>query len=244
MHLYVWAPDSACDILLTGSYPAYSHLAIYHLTVNVISRARGQSVVAAAAYRTGTVLRDERYGILHNYSTKQGAAEHTEIIAPPDAPPWVTERQVLWNRVESAELRRDSQLARVIEVGLPIELTSDECVALVRDYVAAEFVSKGMVADLAIRRDNPQNPHAHILLTLRQLTSSGFGPKQRQWNGKSNLYGWRAAWAERANEHLARAGHGVRIDHRTLEAQQIELVPGRRVGFGGRGMRREACRAI
>ncbi|MEA3149544.1 MAG: hypothetical protein QOD56_483 [Gammaproteobacteria bacterium] len=206
-------------------------MAIYHLSANVISRARGQSAVAAAAYRSGAKLRDERYGVLHDYTGRRGGA-YSEIMAPAGAPTWVRDREVLWNRVESAELRKDSQLARAIEVGLPVELSADECLALVRDYTEQTFVSKGMIADFCIRRDNPGNPLAHILLTLREVTTAGFGPKARRWNGKANLLEWRAVWAERANEHLARAGHAIRIDHRTLDAQQIELTPARRVGLG------------
>ncbi len=206
-------------------------MAIYHLNANVISRGRGQSIVAAAAYRSGTRLRDDRYGSTHDYTAKRGGA-HAEIMAPAGAPDWVRDREALWNRVESAELRKDSQLARAIEVGLPVELSADQCLVLVRDYIARTFVSKGMVADFSIRRDNPENPLAHLLLTLREVGPLGFGPKARHWNGKANLLEWRAAWAERANEHLARAGHAIRIDHRTLEAQQIELTPARRVGLG------------
>jgi Ti-type conjugative transfer relaxase TraA len=204
-------------------------LAIYHLTAKVISRARGQSVTAAAAYRSGAALRDERYGLTHNYSRNRKAA-HSEIMSPAGAPAWVHDRETLWNRVEAGELRKDSQLARAIDVGLPAELSEAESVALVRDYIAQEFVSKGMIADFCIRRNDADNPYAQILLTLRQATPSGFGPKMRQWNRKSNLLEWRSAWAERANQHLARAGHVVRIDHRTLEAQQSELTPGRNIG--------------
>jgi Ti-type conjugative transfer relaxase TraA len=206
-------------------------LAIFHLTATVISRARGQSAVAAAAYRSGTKLRDHRYGTTHHYAGRQRIA-HAEIMAPEGTPAWAHDREALWNRVESAELRKDSQLARVIELGLPIELTPDECLALVREYVARVFVARGMIADLCIRRDNPGNPHAHVLLTLRDVTPSGFGRKARRWNGKANLIEWRAAWAERTNVHLARAGHSARVDHRTLEAQHIELTPSRRMGIG------------
>jgi ATP-dependent exoDNAse (exonuclease V) alpha subunit len=206
-------------------------LAIYHLTVKVLSRARGQSVVAAAAYRLGTTLRDERYGGTHNYTNKRDVA-HAEILAPVGAPDWVYDRAALWNRVEAGERRKDAQLARVIEVGLPIELSHDESVALVRDYIVQEFVAKGMIADFGIRRIDPNNPHAHILLTLREALGPGFGPKVRKWNAKSNLLDWRSAWAERVNQHLARAGHAVRIDHRTLEAQQIELTPTSKAGVG------------
>jgi hypothetical protein len=206
-------------------------MATYHLNANVISRARGQSIVAAAAYRAGARLRDERYGRVHNYAARRSCV-HAEIMAPDTAPEWARDRELLWNRVEAAERRKDSQLARVIEVALPVELTPPEALLLVRDYVGRVFVAKGMIADFYIRRDNPGNPHAHILLTLRRVTPQGFGPKERRWNGKANLLEWRSAWAERSNWHLCRAGHAVRIDHRTLEAQQIELTPARRTGIG------------
>ncbi len=203
-------------------------MAIYHLTATIISRARGQSVVAAAAYRSGMALRDERYGITH-YQSRKRSILHSEIMAPADAPAWAHDRELLWNRVEAAESRKDSQLARLIEIGLPVELSGKASADLVREYVGKEFVANGMIADLCVRTDH-HNPQAHILLTLRTVTAAGFGPKERRWNGKSALLGWRCAWADRANEHLARAGHAVRIDHRTLAAQQIELTPARRVG--------------
>jgi len=196
-------------------------------------------MVAAAAYRLGATLRDQRYGVTHNYVGKRGVI-HSQIMAPAAAPHWVHDREALWNRVEAGESRKDSQLARLIEVGLPIELSADERVALVRDYVAEEFVAKGMIADFCVRGD-PNNPHAHILLTLRALTATGFGPKERRWNGKPVLLEWRCAWAERVNEHLARAGHAARVDHRTLAAQQVELIPERRVGIG---RARAAARAL
>lgn len=212
-------------------------MAIYHLTATIVSRGRGQSVVAAAAYRTGTALRDERYGGSHNYVGKRGVT-HTEIRTPSAAPPWANERQTLWNAVEAAENRKDAQLARLVEVGLPVELSADERLALIRDYVDRQFVGHGMIADFAIRGE-ATNPHAHILLTLRTVSALGFGPKERRWNGKAVLQTWRSEWAQVANLHLARAGHDVRIDHRTLEAQQIELAPGLRIGVG-RGRRGDA----
>ncbi len=80
----------------------------------------------------------------------------------------------------------------------------------------AQFVSKGMIADFSVHEDDPNNPHAHVLLTMRSISEQGFGEKVRSWNAKHELLGWRDAWASHANEHLARAGHAVRIDHRTL----------------------------
>jgi Ti-type conjugative transfer relaxase TraA len=206
-------------------------LAIYHLTAKVISRGRGQSIAAAAAYRSGSRLRDERYGLTHDY-TRNRPATHAEIMAPDGAPIWVHDREALWNRVEAGERRKDAQLARAIDIGLPAELSAAECLALLRDYIAQEFVSKGMIADFCIRRNDADNPYAQILLTLRQAGPLGFGLKMRSWNRKSNLFDWRSAWAERANRHLARAGHTARIDHRTLQAQQSELTPGRKIGVG------------
>jgi Ti-type conjugative transfer relaxase TraA len=205
-------------------------MAIYHLSAKVVSRAAGQSVVASAAYRAAENLHDQRLGQTFDYTRKTGV-EHTEILAPQNAPSWVQDRAALWNAVEQVERRKDAQLAREIELGLPVELTKDEQIALVRDFAQRAFVSKGMVVDLAVHRDNPENPHAHLLLTTRELTPEGFGPKRRDWNDKAELLTWREQWAEVANEHLARAGHAIRIDHRTLEAQGIDLVPGRKIGL-------------
>jgi ATP-dependent exoDNAse (exonuclease V) alpha subunit len=214
-------------------------LAIYHFTVSVISRARGQRIVALAAARAGAKLHDEYYGVLHNHQRREGV-EFAEIIAPSGSPSWVFDREELWNRVEVAERRRDSQLARAIEVSLPVELDLEQCAGLLREFVHAEFVSKRMVADMSIHRTKLGNPNAHVLLTLREAGTAGFGPKMRQWNRKSNLMGWRAAWANCANLHLARAGHQVRIDHRTLDEQQIVLTPARRTGIGKRPARLDA----
>jgi len=206
-------------------------LAIYHLSAKVVSRAKGQSVVASAAYRASEALHDDRYGMTQDYTRKQGV-EHSEILAPEEAPGWVYDRQTLWNTVEAVEKRKDAQLAREIELGLPVELTHAENVELLREYVKTQFISKGMIADFSIHEDDANNPHAHVLLTMRSITEQGFGEKDRSWNAKGELLSWRDAWASHANEHLARAGHAVRIDHRTLEAQGIELEPGKKIGVG------------
>lgn len=205
-------------------------MAIYHLHAKVVKRSEGRTSVGAAAYRSGTGLTDERTGHHFDYTKKPGI-EHSEIIAPEGAPDWVYDRAALWNTVERAERRRDAQTARDIEIALPVELSKDRQIELMRDYLRRTFVSKGMVADFAIHRDNPENPHAHVLLTTRVLTESGFGYKEREWNARSELLAWRSQWAEMANEHLARAGLDLGIDHRTLEAQRIALVPGRKIGL-------------
>lgn len=205
-------------------------MAIYHLHAKMVKRSEGRSAVGAAAYRSGSAITDERTGYTFDYTKKPGV-EHAEIIAPEGAAAWVYDRTVLWNTVEQHERRKDAQPAREIEIALPVELSKEQQVELMRDYVRRTFVAKGMVADLAIHRDNPENPHAHILLTTRTLTETGFGHKRREWNAKAELLAWRGQWAEVANEHLARAGLDLRIDHRTLEAQHIDLVPGRKIGL-------------
>jgi len=206
-------------------------LAIYHFTVAVLSRARGHRIVAAAAAQAAAKLHDGYYGIVHNHTHRPGV-EFTEILAPEGASSWVFDREQLWNRVEAAERRKDAQLARAVEISLPVELDHQQRIELLRDFIRAEFVAQGMIADAGIHRTKPDNPNAHILLTLRTASAAGFGPKVRQWNAKSNLLNWRAAWATLANLHLARAGHALRIDHRTLDEQQIDLTPARKTGLG------------
>jgi Ti-type conjugative transfer relaxase TraA len=206
-------------------------VAIYHLSAKIVQRSSGQSAVAAAAYRSGSLLYEDATGITHDYTRKRGVA-HSEILAPAGAPSWVFDRQSLWNTAEAAERRKDAQVAREIEVGLPIELSSTENIALLRDFAQREFVRKGMVADIGMHLDNPHNPHAHILLTTRDLTATGFGPKNRTWNAKSELLEWRRGWAEVTNEHLIEAGLGVRIDHRSYADQRLDLIPGRKLGVG------------
>ena len=205
-------------------------MAIYHLHAKMVKRSEGRSAVGAAAYRAGARFTDERTGYTYDYTDKPGVA-HAEIIAPEGAASWVYDRARLWNTVEESERRKDAQVAREIEIALPVELSKDQQVELMRDFVRRTFVAKGMVADFAIHRDNPENPHAHLLLTTRSLTEDGFGLKRRDWNARTELTAWRGQWAETANEHLARAGLDIRIDHRTLEAQGIDLVPGRKIGL-------------
>jgi ATP-dependent exoDNAse (exonuclease V) alpha subunit len=178
-------------------------LAIYHLRLKVISRALGRaakpggasrrSVVAAAAYRSGERLYDSSQGKWFEFDKPD--VVHTEILAPPHSPKWVFDRQTLWNMVERAEKRVDAQLAREVEITLPRELSKDQQVELVRAFVREQFVSKGMVADIGIHRpdatDGREQPHAHVLLTLRRLdssTPSGFAAlKERDWNERDDV---------------------------------------------------------
>lgn len=203
-------------------------MASYHFAVQVVKRSQGRSVVAMAAYRAGERLHDSRRNQVEDYSKRRGVA-HREILVPEGSPEWLADREALWNAVERAEKRIDAQLAREINLALPHELTHDQRVELVRDFVLEQFVARGMVADLAIHQpvvekgDNRLNHHAHILLTLRQAMAQGFRQvKTREWNADSLLVTWRAAWAEHQNRALLRNGHEALVDHRSLAAQRAE----------------------
>ena len=199
-------------------------MAIYHMSVQVLSRSAGDSAVAAAAYRAGERIVDERTGEVHEYG-RRGDVDHAEIIAPADAPEWARDRGRLWNAVEAAEARRNSRVAREVRVAIPGELGGEAGRELVREYARAEFAARGMVADVAWHGGGGENPHAHILLTTRQLEGDGWAAcKERGWNASEQLEAWRAAWAEHANRALERAGHAERIDHRSLSAQRAEAL--------------------
>src|SRR6516162_10816187 len=143
-------------------------MAIYHFTAKVISRSKGRSTVAAAAYRSASETRDYRRDLTFDYAAKPDVI-HPEILAPEGAPQWVHDRELLWNAVEAGEKRRDAQVAREVEFALPEELNRAEAIALAREFVEREFVSRGMVADLNVHWDQG-NPHAHVMLTMRELT--------------------------------------------------------------------------
>jgi len=216
-------------------------VAIYHLSAKVISRADGRSAVAAAAYRAASELQDERLGRAHDFINKAGVI-HSEIMLPDGAPARLADRAILWNEVEATEKRKDAQLAREIEIALPRELTQAQAIGLAQDFVREQFVARGMVADLNVHwgrmASGEDQPHAHIMLTMREVGPDGFGKKVRNWNRTELLVGWRARWAELANERLAELGHDIRVDHRSHAAQGIELEPQNKIGPAG--MRREA----
>ncbi|WP_315715367.1 MULTISPECIES: Ti-type conjugative transfer relaxase TraA [unclassified Bradyrhizobium] len=208
-------------------------MAIYHLHVKVIGRKVGSSAVASAAYRSASRLRDERLGRDQDFSAKRGVV-HSEVMLPENAPEAWCDRERLWNDVESAETRKDAQLAREVEFALPRELTESQGIELARDFVRGEFVGLGMIADLNVHWDRAEDgvpkPHAHVMLTMRAVDEKGFGQKVRDWNRTEMVERWRKRWAELANERLAELDIDARIDHRSLEAQGIALEPQSQIG--------------
>ena len=196
-------------------------MAIFHFSAQVISRANGDNAVAAAAYRAGLRFTCARTGLVFNHTRKTEVA-YRAVMAPQDAAAWVFDRLALWNKAEAIESRKNSQLAREVEISLPIELTHAQHVALLHEYVQEQFVSQGMVADIALHAKTG-NPHAHILLTLRDVQPEGFGAKRRDWNNPALVQKWREAWAKSSNAALEQAGHAERIDHRSHKARGIDL---------------------
>ena len=193
----------------------------------MISRSQGRSATAAIAYRVAERIEDRRTGLTFDYAAR-GGVDYTEILAPDHAPDWVRDRSELWNRVEEAETRKNSQVAREVRVALPAELTHAQRLELVREFVRSQFVDRGMVADIALhapgRIGDERNHHAHILLTTREVDADGFTTKNRDWNAVEVLEGWREAWARDSNAALERAGIEDRVDHRTLVAQRDEAL--------------------
>lgn len=205
-------------------------MASYHWSMQIIGRKNGRSAIRAAAYRAGQDLTDERTGEVHSYGQRRGVY-HTEIILPRLAHSRLGDRQTLWNEVERVERREDAQLAREVNIALPHELSREQQLVLIRNYVQSEFVARGMIADLAVhvprpgRGEDERNVHAHVMLTLRQATPQGLhSVKTREWNSRDVLKHWRSAWAEHANRALAEAGHLTRIDARSLDDQRVAAL--------------------
>ena len=241
-------------------------IAIYHCSIKIVSRGKGKSAVAAAAYRSGEKLTNEWDGLTHDY-TKKGGVVHSEILLPAHAPPAFSDRSTLWNSVELSEKSNNAQLAREVEIALPVELSREEQTRLVRDYCSSQFVSKGMVADFNLHDTGGGNPHAHILLTMRPLDEKGaWLPKSKKeyvldengekirlpsgryktrkvdlmdWNNRENAEVWRRAWADLANEFLAQNNRPERIDHRSYERQGIDQIPTVHVGVSATQMEKK-----
>ena len=244
-------------------------MAIYHLSIKIISRGKGKSAVAAAAYRSGEKITNEYDGVIHDY-TKKGGITHTEILLPDHAPKEYKDcqsgslRSTLWNAVEKVENAKNSQLAREIELALPKELTQEQNISLVHDYVNKHFVSVGMCADICIHDKNDGNPHAHIMLTMRPLEQDGnWGAKSKKeyildengekivlksgefksrkisttdWNEQTKAEEWRSAWATSVNSALEQNNHAVRIDHRSYERRGIDQIPSLHLGVAASQM--------
>lgn len=199
-------------------------MAIFHLSFNMLKRSEGKSSCYLSAYNARTRIEDDRTGNVYDYSHRSDLFHHA-ILAPLNTPPNLVENSaVLWNEIEQIEKRKDAQLSRYFDIAIPAELDNDAKIALVKNYCKRNFVSHGMIADVSFHDLNSHNPHAHVMLTLREITPEGFGKKNRSWNEHSFMEEWRTSWASMSNHMLMKIGSEARIDHRSLEAQKQEAL--------------------
>lgn len=216
-------------------------MAIYHAHSQVIGLSSGRSAVAAAAYRSGSNLveyTNSSYGVTTecnwDYSKKHGVA-FSYIFTPDNVPSWAHDRGALWNKVTSFEKRKDGQLAREFDIALPVELSEGQNIDLISEIAKECFVKYGMIADVNLHLDNPSNPHAHIMLTLRDLVTLengqiDFGLKNRLWNSKVFLANTREQISLLTNKHLELHGYDSRISHLSHKDREIDLEASIHVG--------------
>jgi len=243
-------------------------MAITHFTPQLIGRGNGRSAVLSAAYRHCAKMTYEMEARTVDYSNKRNLA-HEEFLLPTDAPDWarklIADRSVagaveaFWNRVEAFEKREDAQFAKEFIIALPAELTREQNIALMRQFVLEQVLARGQVADW-VYHDEPGNPHVHLMTTLRPLTETGFGAKKiavlgedgqplrtktgkiqyRLWAGeKQEFLEQRNSWLDLQNQHLALGGLEIRVDGRSYAERGIDLVPTVHIGVGTKAIQRK-----
>lgn len=229
-------------------------MAIFYCQMSVVSRTTGRSAVAAAAYRTAKILTNERDGLVHDYRRREGVG-HSEIVLPEgvDAE-WARDRSALWNAAEGSENRKDARVAREFVIALPHELSEEGRVSLTRAFAQDLANCYGAGVDFAIHTPGIQgdirNHHAHVLMTTRQVTGEGLGAKtyielankdllpKGLAPTQMQLVDIRRSWEGMANDHLAREGLDIRIDHRSHAERGLEIEPTEHMGVGATNLRR------
>lgn len=241
----------------------------FHFNISIISRGKGKSAVASAAYISCEKIKNEWDGVTHDYHNKKGLL-HSEIYLPENIPKEFQDRSFLWNSVELNEKASNAQLARNFIIALPKELSFEENKNLITDFIQANFVSKGMIADLAIHDESSEgnnNIHAHIMTTLRPINEKGeWQAKSRKeyildengekiklksgnyktrkveltdWNDKGNAEKWRESFAQICNQYLEKNNLEKRVDHRSFERQGIEEIPTIHLGASASALERK-----
>ena len=244
----------------------------FHFSVNIISRGKGKSAVASAAYISGEKIKNEWDGVTHDYTKKQGVISK-EIFLPDHAPKEYKDRKTLWNSVELFEKNSNAQLARNFIISLPKELSMEENKKMIEEYIQNNFVKEGMIVDLAIHdesREGNQNIHAHIMTIVRPINEDGtWGQKSKKeyildekgekilnkngkpktrkvelttWNDKGNVEKWRENFSDLCNKYLERAGAEKRVDHRSFKRQGIKQIPTIHLGASASAMERKGIR--
>ncbi|HIZ96266.1 MAG TPA: MobA/MobL family protein [Candidatus Ligilactobacillus excrementavium] len=246
-------------------------MAIFHMSFQNISAGKMRSAVASASYRSGEKLFSDKEGKTYSYA--RDVKPEAFILTPKNAPDWAKDRQKLWNEVEDKDRKANSRYAKEFNVALPIELSTEEQKELLTAYVQENFVNAGMVADVAIHRDNTDNPHAHVMLTNRPFnpdgtwglkaktqyildengnktfTKSGF-PRQKKiwlvdWDKKEKITEWRHNWATAVNKVLEAKNLLDRISEKSYEEQGIDEVATQHEGVNSqRENRQEFNRSV
>ena len=209
-------------------------MAIYHFSMKIIQRSAGRSATAAAAYRAGLCIEDERTGEMFDYTRRRGVDDHA-VLTPSRAPEWAKDSASLWNAVEQKENRVNSQLARENVLALPHELNAEQRRELLHGFVQEAYVKRGMAAQVDIHSANEQgdarNIHAHVLLTMRGMNRNGWQEKKaRNWNEKETLREWRTLWADHMNRALERAGIAERVTEKSFEDLGLDKIPSKHLG--------------
>ena len=244
----------------------------FHFSVNIISRGKGKSAVASAAYISGEKIKNEWDGVTHDYTKKQGVISK-EIFLPDHAPEEYKDRKTLWNSVELFEKNSNAQLARNFIISLPKELSIEENKKMIEEYVQNNFVKEGMIVDLAIHdesQDKNGNIHCHIMTIVRPINEDGtWGQKSKKeyildekgekilnkngkpktrkveltsWNDKGNVEKWRENFSDLCNEYLSKNKIEKRVDHRSFKRQGIKQIPTIHLGASASAMERKGIR--
>lgn len=236
-------------------------MAIFHMSFSNISAGKGRSAIASAAYRSGKKLFDQKEG--RSYFYARSVMPESFILTPKNAPAWASDREQLWNEVERKDRRANSRYAKEFNVALPVELSEDEQKELLTKYVQENFVDEGMVADVAIHRDHPDNPHAHVMLTNRPFNPDGtWGLKSKRenildengnktytgnsrfprsrkvwlvdWDKKEKITEWRHNWAVSVNQVLEQKNIPDRISEKSFIEQGIDDTPMQHEGINSK----------
>ncbi|MCT0192156.1 nickase [Lactobacillus helveticus] len=242
-------------------------MAIFHMSFSNISAGKGRSAIAGASYRSGEKLFDQKEG--RSYFYARSVMPESFILTPKNAPEWASDREKLWNEVERKDRRANSRYAKEFNVALPVELSEDEQKELLTKYVQENFVYQGMVADVAIHRDHPDNPHAHVMLTNRPFNPDGtWGLKSKRenildengnktytgnsrfprsrkvwlvdWDKKEKINQWRHNWAASVNQALEQKSIPDRISEKSFVEQGIADTPMQHEGINSKRHERKA----
>lgn len=217
----------------------------YHCSVKPVSRSAGRSVVAAAAYRLGERLNDEHYATVHDYTRRRGV-EATFTVAPLGAPEWAHNPESLWNAAERAETRKNSTLAREVELALPSILSPEDRQHITEQFAAALVERYQVAVSVAIHspsgKGDDRNYHAHILFTTREMTQDGLGKKTRvlddRKTGPKEVLKLRELAADIINKSLKAANADIRVDHRSFKERGIDKEPNTHLGPAASEMER------